>query len=404
MYPTLYDMFADLFGLKIPFLRVVQSFGFFVAISFLLAHYTMSLELKRKEKEGILTGKKIKTIIGKPYAQTEYILSGFLGFLLGFKLLPILFFSSEMSDPRSFLLSFQGNWILGIIATAAVVYYKYYEDKKQRKNPPVEQTIVEHPYQIMGNMTVIAAVAGLLGAKIFHNLENWDQFMADPVGSLLSFSGLTFFGGLICGGAAVIWYANKKGVKPLHMLDIGGPAMMLAYASGRIGCHIAGDGDWGIVNTAPMPAWLSWLPKWFWAYNYPNNVNGECNPYTYGTPEYFANANCNFAETPHLVADVFPTPLYEIIICGIFFFVLWSLRKKIKTPGVLFGIYMILAGFERFWIEKIRVNTILHFLGMKVTQAEIISVFLMLGGVALIVFAIAKHKKKLQQSVPASTP
>lgn len=398
MYPTLYDMFADLFGLHIPFLRVVQSFGFFVAISFLLAHYTMALELKRKEKEGVLTGKQIKVVIGKPYPKSEYVLSGFLGFLLGFKLLPILFFSSGMSDPRSFLLSLEGNWVLGIVAAIAIVFYKNYEDKKQRKTPPIEQTITEHPFQYMGNMTVLAAIAGLIGAKIFHNLENWDQFVADPVDSLLSFSGLTFFGGLICGGLAVIWYANKKGIKPLQMLDVGGPAMMLAYATGRIGCHISGDGDWGIVNTSPMPAWLSWLPKWFWAYDYPNNVNGECNPFTVGTPEYLANINCNFAETPHLVADVFPTPLYEIIVCGVFFFVLWSLRKKIQTPGVLFGIYMILAGFERFWIEKIRVNTVLHFLGMKVTQAEIISVMLMLCGIALIVYAKSKYKGTLARS------
>ncbi|MCK9481887.1 MAG: prolipoprotein diacylglyceryl transferase [Bacteroidia bacterium] len=397
MYPTLYDMFADLFGVHLPFLRVVQSFGFFVAISFLLAHYTMSLELKRKEKAGVLSGKKIKVIIGKPYAVSEYVLSGFLGFLLGFKLLPIFFFSSDMADPRSFLLSAEGNWLLGGLSAVAVVLYKKYEDKKQRKNPPVEQEVLERPYQIMGNMTVIAAVAGLIGAKLFHNLENWDHFVADPIGSLLSFSGLTFFGGLICGGAAVLWYANKKGVKPLHMLDVGGPAMMLAYASGRIGCHISGDGDWGIVNTAPMPAWLSWLPEWVWAYNYPNNVNGECNPYTIGTPEYLANLNCDFSETPYLVANVFPTPLYEIIVCGIFFFVLWSLRKRIHTPGVLFGIYMIMAGFERFWIEKIRVNTIIHFLGMKVTQAEIISVILMLGGVALIVYA--KRKNKIQTAL-----
>ena len=177
------------------------------------------------------------------------------------------------------------------------------------------------------------------------------------------------------------------------MLDVGGPAMMLAYASGRMGCHISGDGDWGIVNTAPKPGWLSWAPDWFWAYDYPNNVNGDCNPYTEGSAEYLANLNCNFEETPYLVATVFPTPLYEIITCGIFFLVLWSLRKRISIPGVLFGIYMILAGLERFMVEKIRVNTIMDFLGMKVTQAEIISTGMMIGGVALIIYAYKRHSR-----------
>ena len=54
------------------------------------------------------------------------------------------------------------------------------------------------------------------------------------------------------------------------MLDIGGPGMMLAYSVGRIGCHMSGDGDWGIININPKP--FSWLPDWLWAYTYPNNV------------------------------------------------------------------------------------------------------------------------------------
>jgi phosphatidylglycerol---prolipoprotein diacylglyceryl transferase len=398
MYPTLYDMFADLFGLEIPFLRIVQSFGFFVAISFILAHLTMSLEMKRKERLGLLSTSQQKVTLGKPYPASEYIINGFMGFVFGYKLLAVLFYSSSMPDPRGFLLSTDGNFPLGLLGAAGLLAYKYWEDKKQRLAQPVEKMVTVHPYQHMGNLTIIAAISGLLGAKIFHNLENWDQFMQDPIDALLSFSGLTFFGGLICGGAAVLWYANKKGIKPLHMLDIGGPAMMLSYATGRIGCHVSGDGDWGIVNTAPKPNWLSWAPDWSWAYNYPNNVNRECNPYTEGTQEYIDNMFCNFSETPYLIANVFPTPLYEIIVCGLFFGVLWFLRKKINVAGMLFGIYMIMAGFERFWIEKIRVNTVLDFLGMKVTQAEIISTMLMLGGVAMIIYAKKQHQLKLQKS------
>lgn len=399
MYPTLHDLFLDLFGLDISFLRVVQSFGFFVAISFVLAHWTMMLELKRKEKEGLLSPTTVKIITGKPFPVSEYVSSGFLGFLLGYKLLPVLFFGSSMEDPRSFLLSFDGNFRLGFITLAGMLYLRYREDKKQRKNPPVEVNMTVHPYQHIGNLTIVAAIAGLIGAKLFHNFENWSQFVADPIDALLSFSGLTFFGGLICGGAAVLWYANKKGIKVFHMLDVGGPAMMLAYASGRIGCHISGDGDWGIVNTAPKPSWLSFAPDWFWAYNYPNNVNRDCNPYTEDAPEYLANVNCNFDETPYLVADVFPTPMYETIAGIILFFILWSLRKRIRIPGFLFGIYMIFAGMERFFIEKIRVNTLMDFMGMQVTQAEIISSGMMLGGALLMYYTYSRHKKMSQNTV-----
>ena len=90
---------------------------------------------------------------------------------------------------------------------------------------------------------------------------------------LIGFSGLTFYGGLICGGAAVLYIANKHGIKPLTMLDIGGPGMMLSYGIGRIGCQMSGDGDWGIDNLSPKPHWLSWAPDWMWAFKFPHNVN-----------------------------------------------------------------------------------------------------------------------------------
>src|SRR3546814_13175650 len=106
----------------------------------------------------------------------------------------------------------------------------------------------------MGNALVLAAVFGLLGAKIFHNMEYWDEFMANPIEGIFSFSGLTFYGGLICGGAAVLYVTNKHGIKPAHMLDVGAPGMMLAYGVGRMGCHMSGEGDWGIENTGAQPA------------------------------------------------------------------------------------------------------------------------------------------------------
>jgi phosphatidylglycerol:prolipoprotein diacylglycerol transferase len=88
----------------------------------------------------------------------------------------------------------------------------------------------------------------LQALKYLIALENWDRFVKDPIDNLIGFSGLTFYGGLICGGAGCYICANKNGIKPLTMLDIGGPGMMLAYAVGRIGCQMSGDGDWGIPN------------------------------------------------------------------------------------------------------------------------------------------------------------
>jgi len=249
---------------------------------------------------------------------------------------------------------------------------------------PVTKPVTVHPHELMGNILLWAALGGFAGAKLFNALENWDEFMKDPVGMLIGFSGLTFYGGLICGGAAVLYYTNKHGIKPLTMLDIGGPGMMLSYAIGRIGCQMSGDGDWGIANTASKPHWLGWLPNWMWSFNFPHNVNNE----GIRIPGCGGLKYCNQLEVP-----VYPTSFYESVMCILLFFILWQLRHKTKVPGVLFGIYMILAGIERFLIELIRVNTKYKVAGIPFTQAELISIFMVIGGAALIYFTTRASKQ-----------
>jgi len=92
----------------------------------------------------------------------------------------------------------------------------------------------------------------------------------------------------------------------------------------------------------------------------------------------------------------FPTPIYETIVCTILFFVLWAVRKTIRPFGALFALYLILNGLERFFIEKIRVNIKMDFMGLTVTQAEIISVGLVIVGIALWVFLAKKYPLKTE--------
>ena len=116
--------------------------------------------------------------------------------------------------------------------------------------------------------------------------------------------------------------------------------------------------------------------------------NKVCNPFLEGDAGYLANYGCDFEQTPYLVASVFPTPMYEAILGVILFLILWFLRKRIKYAGVLFGIYLMFSGTERFFIEKIRVNTIMDFMGL--TQAEIISSSLFILGCILVGYGLVK--------------
>lgn len=391
MYPSLYYAIKDLLGLDIPFLKMFQSFGLFVALSFLIAAYFWAKELKRKESEGLLSATKVKTLEGQPATRAELITSGIVGFLIGYKLLFIaLHFSEFTANTQAFILSAKGNILGGLIGAALSVFSKYREKEKTKLKQPIWVERDMHPYEHIGTMTLIGAFTGILGAKIFHNLENWDDFIADPIDALFSFSGLTMYGGLILASISLIYYGYKNKINIPHMIDACAPALMLSYGTGRIGCQVSGDGDWGIDNLAPKPGWLSWAPDWVWSYDYPNNVNSIGEPL----------ANCfNDKYCTHLVPSVFPTPFYETIMCVILFFVLWAIRKRIKTPGVLFSIYLIFNGMERFLIEQIRVNTLYHIGNFAFTQAQLISTLLFLTGIAGVwYFKKRAAAEKLQSS------
>jgi len=369
MYPTISHLIYDLFGVNIPL--PIQTFGFWVAIAFIAASWVISSELKRKEKEGFLSTSTIKEQIGLSLTPNEIISSIITGFIIGFKGIEALFnYADLVNNPQDFILSTRGHLLGGIIIAAITYYLKWRENKAQQLSTPktIEKKI--HPYELVGNMTMIAAVSGIIGAKIFHNLENMDIFLADPVGQLLSFSGLTFYGGLIAGAISVIWYAKKYNVNTKYLIDSAAPGLMLAYGVGRIGCQMSGDGDWGIDNLAPKPEWISFLPDWMWSYTFPHNVINA------GVP--IEGCTGNFCM--ELANPVWPTAFYEVIMSLAIFGILWAMRKRIKVPGTLFFIYLAFNGVERFFIEKIRINTEYNILG-GITQAEIISFCLVLTGI-----------------------
>jgi phosphatidylglycerol---prolipoprotein diacylglyceryl transferase len=417
MYPNLYYAFKDLFGLSWDPLRFVNSFGFFVALSFIGAAVVLTRELMRKEREGLLQAREELMWIGKPASPTELTLNFILGFLLGFKLVGLFTADRALTtNVQDYILSRQGSLPAGIIVGLLLAGLKWYEKNKQKLPQPQEKKVRIWPHDRVGDMTIYAFVFGFIGAKIFNSLETWDDFVRNPIGSLISFSGLTFYGGLICAALAIWYYARKHDITFWHLNDAAAPGLMLAYALGRIGCQVAGDGDWGILNSAyitsssgkPVLArpgdyertvsrfkdiYLgangqfagrdsiahlsvkapSFLPDWLFAYSYPHNVINQGLPLP----------NCSGEYCSQLPIPVFPTPFYETVVCLGLFFLLWFLRKRLRVPGMLFAVYLIVNGIERFFVEKIRVNTEYSFWGIHPTQAELISFALVLTGIGL---------------------
>ena len=433
MYPNLYYVFKDWFGVEWKALSFLNTFGLMVAMGFVTAAIILSKELQRKEKQGLLSPREEMITVGKSASLSELIINALAGFIFGYKISGLFFSKPDGINPQEYIFSTAGNVFGGLLLAVLLTWLKWWDKNKQKLKEPERRHLRIWPHDRVGDIIILGLIFGIIGAKLFDNLENWGEFIKDPIGRMFSASGLTFYGGLIVAAIAICWYAYKKGIKVIHLVDAAGLALLLAYAVGRIGCQVAGDGDWGIFNSAyitneagkvvpagpgdyqrhleknaayflkgqvynadstqsyvtdrtyasldkvPHQSFMapSFLPVWMVAYTYPNNVNKDG----------VKIPDCTEDHCRALPQPVFPTPFYETIICTLLFSILWIIRKKIIVPGVMFGIYLILNGVERFSVELIRVNNTYSIFGFHPTQAEIISAALVLTGCILIFIA-----------------
>jgi phosphatidylglycerol---prolipoprotein diacylglyceryl transferase len=191
-----------------------------------------------------------------------------------------------------------------------------------------------------------ALVGGLIGARVDFLIQNWSDVSDDLLGSIFSGAGLVWLGGLIGGALGVVLWARWRGFLGLRLLDLCAPGLALGYAIGRVGCQLSGDGDYGTKSGLP------------WAMSYPKG-------------------------TVPTTDEVHPTPVYETLAMGLAALVLWHLRDRFRV-GVLFAIYLIIAGIERLLIEFIRRNDTL---ALGLTLPQLISVGMAIVGAAWIVRA-----------------
>ena len=184
-----------------------------------------------------------------------------------------------------------------------------------------------------------ALIGGIVGSRLWWFLDNYEDAKDDVFGNLFGGSGLTWYGGLLGGAAAVLLWARRKGMVGLGLLDLCAPALALGYAVGRVGCQVSGDGDYGEPWDGP------------WAMAYPEGV--------VPTDE-----------------EVHPTPIYESLAMGVIALGLWHLRDRL-APGRLFALYLLLAGTERFLVEFVRRN---EAVALGLTTAQWFSLAMMAGG------------------------
>ena len=205
---------------------------------------------------------------------------------------------------------------------------------------------VGHNKELAGSIIIAALIGGIIGAKIYYLIEY-------PGGEIFSGAGLVWYGGLIGGFLAVVWWINRKGLPFLLVADLMGPLLLMGQGFGRIGCFLAGDGDYGPPSDVP------------WAIAFPDGV------------------------VPTQV-PVHPTMVYDFLLLFTLFFILWSIRKKNFKRGTIFGLFAVFMGCERFFTEFWRNEP--NILFETFSLAQILSVLLLFAGIGLIIF-VNKYKK-----------
>jgi len=213
---------------------------------------------------------------------------------------PVLFHLGDIAVPSFWAMAF-----LGFFAALLVI----------------RRDMIQRGYDVRFayDFVLWAYVGGWVGARLFVIPSGWTYFVEDPLAFLLSSSGWVWYGGVIGGAVAVLWWARTVGLPFAVAGDIAAPALALGLAIGRIGCQLAGDGDYGVPTTLP------------WGMSYPDGVVPTTD-------------------------RVHPTPIYEMVLYVAIFVVLWRQRGRGHPPGHLLGQYLIYSGAARFAVEMLRRN------------------------------------------------
>jgi phosphatidylglycerol---prolipoprotein diacylglyceryl transferase len=231
------------------------------------------------------------------------------------------------------------------------------------------------------SVVAFVVIAGVIGAKVWHELQNvselrssmrqialpgWGHPFDVLIGCLHWFqAGFAWFGGMLAGIAMLMWQgrlARSEGgagsLGAVRMLDLAAPAAAIGYGVGRIGCLTSGDGDYGIPTTLPWGVHMA--------------------------PDALVPTT----------ALVHPTPVYELLFSLALGWLLWQLGRKFRPVGWMTGLYLVLSGLGRFLVEFVRINPKLY-LGMSNAQVAALGSVV----VGLVVIVVAGRRPAAVQPV-----
>lgn len=223
--------------------------------------------------------------------------------------------------------------------------------------------------QQVGDLCFWTLIAGVIGARVVFILQELPYYLAHRSELFsLQFKGLTSFGGLLFGMAAVILWSIRHKVRVLNVLDLCAPAFVIGHAIGRIGCLLNGC-----------------------------CFGGACSP---GLPW---GIHVEGSPVLHHPAQAYDT-LMNLAVFGI---LLWRERRRFNT-GQLAGLALALHGLTRVIYEFWRAGTVAqvnaneasstYWGNLPFTQAQAMAAVLVLAGVGL--YLVAGHRQLGSQPPP----
>lgn len=216
-----------------------------------------------------------------------------------------------------------------------------------------------------GLLVLSIGLGGLLASRLYLVLESPSQFLAHPA-LLLGRSGFTFYGGLLGAVLVILALGRVYRIGTLALFDTLSAEAALGYGIGRIGCLLAGDGDYGTPTALP------------WGMSFPHGL------------------------VPTL-ERVHPTPAYEFIAAALISAWLWRLgapgAAQPRAPGEVFGWYLVLTGVARFLVEFIRINPPVL---AGLTNAQCVALISIAAGGALLLRCLSRKSAAapVQPAVP----
>lgn len=235
----------------------------------------------------------------------------------------------------------------GIIIGAAMLLAITLASKEGKKRGLGEENITD--------MAMWAIPLGLIGARIYYVLFQWEYYIKKPLEIIAIWQGgIAIYGGLIAGGLAVYWFTKKKGTPFSLMLDILAPYVLLAQSIGRWGNFINQEAHGEAVTRTFLEN--LYLPKFIIDQM---QINGT----------YYH-----------------PTFLYESLwsLLGFAIIIMLRNRKNLLRRGEVALSYVIWYSVGRFFIEGMRTDSLWMGDFLRVSQG--LSLLLFVGAIAIWIY------------------